>query len=199
MPDPLSLRTRRAAEARLDALRAEFGEFPVLQVTRINDPEFFQHGVKYFEAGHRGAAGARVVDGGPSCRQPCTDDEGRILLIREARAPGTWVLPGGGHEPGETFAETAKREVWEEAGVECEITGVWRAVLKRFVREHDPARRGYLVELFFTAEPVGGEAAVHPERWDDEADEEVVEARWFDELPENAISVVTEPTAPPRV
>lgn len=187
MPEPLSLRTRRTAEARLDALRAEFGEFPVLQVTRINDPEFFEHGVDYFEAGHRGAAGGRV-----------TDDEGRILLIREARAPERWVLPGGGHEPGETFAETAEREVWEEAGVDCETTGVWRAVLKRFVREDDPARRGYLVELFFTAEPVGGEAAVHPERWDESADEEVLEARWFEEIPENAIPVVSEPTAPPR-
>ncbi|MEF8863634.1 MAG: NUDIX domain-containing protein, partial [Haloarculaceae archaeon] len=147
MTDPLSLRTRRAAEARLDALRDEFGEFPVLQVTRSNDPEFFEHGVDYFEAGKRGAAGARVVDREDSCSQPGVDDAERILLVREARAPDTWVLPGGGHEPGETFAETARREVWEEAGIDCKITGVWRAVLKRFVREDDPARRGYLVEL----------------------------------------------------
>jgi 8-oxo-dGTP diphosphatase len=198
MPDPLGVRTRRAAEDRLEGLREEFGEFPVLQVTRINDPEFFEHGVDYFQAGHRGAAGGRVVDAGSSCRHPCTDDEGRILLIREARAPETWVLPGGGHEPGETFAETAAREVWEEAGVECEITGVWRAVLKRFVHGDEPTRHGYLVEVFFTAESVGGEVGVHPERWDEAAGEEVLEARWFDEVPQNALPVVTDPTAPPQ-
>lgn len=187
MSNPLSLRTRRAAAARLTALRNEFGEFPIVPVTRINDPEFFEHGVQYFEAGHRGAAGARVLD-----------DEGKLLLIREARAPETWVLPGGGHESGETFPETARREVWEEAGVKCEITGVWRAVLKRFVREDDPECRGYLTELVFTAEAVGGEAAVHPDRWDDEAGEVVLEASWFDTVPENAHPVVTDPTAPPQ-
>ncbi len=188
MSEPLSLRTRRAADSRLTALRDEYGEFPVLDVTRINDPEFFEAGVEFFEDGHRGAAGARVVDA-----------DRRILLIREARAPDTWVLPGGGHEPGETFAETARREVWEEAGVDCAVTGVWRAIRKRFVREDQPECRGYLVELFFTAEKVGGEAAVHPERWDETEGEAVLEVNWFDEVPENALPVVTDPTAPPRV
>jgi len=187
MSDPLSVRTRRAADRRLRALREKYGEFPVLGVTRINDPEFFEQSVDYFESGHRGAAGARVTH------------EGRLLLVREARAPETWVLPGGGHEPGETFAETARREVWEEAGVDCEVTGLWRAVLKRFVREDEPGCRGYLIELFFTAEKVGGRAKVHPERWDAAEDEEVLEARWFEEVPENAAPVVTDPTAQPRI
>jgi 8-oxo-dGTP diphosphatase len=185
---PLSLRTRRAVDARLRALRDEYGAFPVVDVTRINDPAFFEHGVEYFESGKRGAAGARVED-----------DEGRILFVRQPRAPDTWELPGGGHEPGETLTETAEREVWEEAGVDCEVTGVWRAVRKRFVREDDPARRGYLLEVFFTAERVGGEAAVHPERWDEAADEEILEVRWFDEVPAAAIPAATDPTAPPRV
>jgi 8-oxo-dGTP pyrophosphatase MutT (NUDIX family) len=181
---PLSVHSCRAVDAALRRLHDDYGEFPVRRVTKINDPEFFEHGVEYVESGHRGAAGARVVD-----------DDGHILLTREARAPDTWILPGGGHEPGETFEETATRELGEEAGVDITVTGVWRADRKRFVHRDDPARRGYLLELFFTADPVGGEAGVYPERWDD-GNEEVLEARWFDSIPENASPVVTDPTAP---
>lgn len=184
MADSLSRRTRRAVDARIDGLREQFGEFPVVDVTRLNDPEFFEHGVELFESGVRGAAGARV-----------TDDDGRLLLIRDDRDPETWVLPGGGHEPGETFAETARREVREESGVDCEVTGVWRAVRKRFVHREQPQRRGYLLEVFFTADAVDGEAVVDPERLDE--GEEVLEVRWFEEAPANVIPVIEDPTAPP--
>ena len=186
MTDPLSLRTRRTIDDWIDGLREQYGEFPVVDVTRLNDPDFFEQGVDLFESGVRGAAGARVAD-----------DDDRLLLIRDDRDPETWVLPGGGHEPGETFPETAEREVWEETGVDCELTGVWRAVRKRFVRRDDPQRRGYLLEVFFTADAVGGEATVDPERLDD--GENVLEVEWFDEVPENAIPVVDDQTAPPVV
>jgi ADP-ribose pyrophosphatase YjhB (NUDIX family) len=186
MANPLSIRTRRAVDDRIDDLRERFGEFPVVDVTRLNDPDFFEDGVELFESGVRGAAGARV-----------TDDDGRLLLIRDDRDPETWVLPGGGHEPGERFPETAEREVWEETGVDCEVTGVWRAVRKRFVRRDDPQRRGYLLETFFTAEAVGGEPSVDSERLDD--GENVLEVGWFDEVPENAIPVIEDRTAPPVV
>ncbi|WP_435114889.1 NUDIX hydrolase [Halolamina sp. C58] len=186
MSDPLSIRTRRAVDDRIESLRERFGAFPVVDVTRLNDPDFFADGVALFESGARGAAGARVTDG-----------EGRLLLLRDDRDPETWVLPGGGHEPGETFPETARREVREETGVDCEITGVWRAVRKRFVRRDDPQRRGYLLEVFFTADAVGGEAGVDPGRLDE--GEELLEVRWFDEAPANAIPVIEDRTAPPVV
>lgn len=43
----------------------------------------------------------------------------RVLLIRRALAPfaGLWTLPGGRCEPGETAAEAAVREVFEELGL----------------------------------------------------------------------------------
>jgi len=186
MPAPVSIRTHRAVEDRLDALRERFGQFPVVDATRPNDPAFFADGVEMFERGQRGAAGARV-----------TDDDGRLLLLRDDRDPATWVLPGGGHESGETFPEAARREVREETGVDCEITGVWRAVRKRFVRRDDPQRRGYLLEVFFTADAVGGAASVDQDRLDD--DETVLDVRWFDEAPTDVIPVVTDPTAPPVV
>lgn len=186
MSDPLAVRSRHAVDARIADLRERFGPFPVVDATRVNDPEFFDAGVDLFESGIRGAAGARVTDG-----------DGRILLIRDSRDPDAWVFLGGGHEPGESFPETAAREVWEETGVDCEVTGVWRAVRKRFVHCETPQRRGYLLEVFFTAEAVGGEAGVDPARLDD--GEAVLEVRWFDEVPESAIPVVDDPSAPPVV
>ncbi|GEM_PF-355707 len=42
-----------------------------------------------------------------------------VLLVRRAKAPakGMWSLPGGAVELGETIAQAAEREVWEETGL----------------------------------------------------------------------------------
>jgi 8-oxo-dGTP pyrophosphatase MutT (NUDIX family) len=45
--------------------------------------------------------------------------DGRVLLVRAKPAPHDWVLPKGHIEKNETPAETAEREVREEAGVEA--------------------------------------------------------------------------------
>src|SRR5437868_7408334 len=45
--------------------------------------------------------------------------DGRVLLVRAKPAPHDWVLPKGHIEPGEDPADTAAREVREEAGVEA--------------------------------------------------------------------------------
>lgn len=47
------------------------------------------------------------------------DDEGRLLLVRRGRPPavGTWSLPGGRVEPGETTSEAIVREVAEETAL----------------------------------------------------------------------------------
>ena len=44
------------------------------------------------------------------------DPEGRILLQRRADT-GEWAIPGGMMEPGESFEQTARREVEEECGL----------------------------------------------------------------------------------
>ncbi|RSN28626.1 NUDIX hydrolase [Amycolatopsis sp. WAC 01416] len=51
------------------------------------------------------------------------DDEGRILMIRRTDND-LYSIPGGQLELGETLAQAAVREVREETGIECEVTGV---------------------------------------------------------------------------
>ncbi len=47
------------------------------------------------------------------------DHAGRLLMIRRGHEPalGSWSLPGGRVEPGETEAQAVAREVEEETGV----------------------------------------------------------------------------------
>ncbi|WP_222597556.1 NUDIX hydrolase [Edaphobacter albus] len=59
-----------------------------------------------------------------------------ILLVRRGREPmrGTWSLPGGALELGETTAEGIVREVCEEAGVQVRPVEVITA-LDRIIRD----------------------------------------------------------------
>jgi ADP-ribose pyrophosphatase YjhB (NUDIX family) len=51
------------------------------------------------------------------------DDQGRVLLVRRGRPPGagTWSLPGGHIEPGESPAEAAVRELLEETALRARV------------------------------------------------------------------------------
>lgn len=60
------------------------------------------------------------------------DPDDRIFLIRngdpaDPSKPPWWEIPGGGIDPGETSAETALRELSEEAGITSAAVGpvVW--------------------------------------------------------------------------
>lgn len=45
------------------------------------------------------------------------DKTGRLLVVKDTTT-GTWEIPGGGLDHGETIGQTAAREVKEELGVE---------------------------------------------------------------------------------
>ena len=49
--------------------------------------------------------------------------DGRVLLIRRGRAPGlgSWTIPGGKVEPGETVEGAVVREVREETGLSVRV------------------------------------------------------------------------------
>jgi ADP-ribose pyrophosphatase YjhB (NUDIX family) len=152
---------------RLAALHERFGEFPVREATRENAPDYFEDGVGRALSGWRGDAGAFV-----------TDVDGRVLLVRHADAPETWGTPGGGHEAGEDFAETARREVREETGVDPALTGVHEAVRTEIHREGDRERTFTMLTVHFEGVVDAAEPAL------DVGDDEILEARWFETAPD---------------
>ena len=95
------------------------------------------------------------------------DGRGRVLLVRRGRPPfrGSWALPGGFCEWGETTEECCAREMLEETGVTVRVEkllGVYS----------DPKRdpRGHTVTVLYAARPVRGEA---------KGSDDAAEARWF--------------------
>jgi len=52
--------------------------------------------------------------------------DGRLLLVKRRKPPeaGCWNLPGGRVEWGEHAADAAKREIFEETGLEIEIVSL---------------------------------------------------------------------------
>jgi 8-oxo-dGTP pyrophosphatase MutT (NUDIX family) len=56
----------------------------------------------------------------PAARILLVDDAGRVLLFRftpeDGRAP-FWCTPGGAVDPGESYEEAARRELFEETGI----------------------------------------------------------------------------------
>jgi 8-oxo-dGTP diphosphatase len=60
------------------------------------------------------------------------DGTGRLLLVRRGRPPqqGTWSLPGGRVEPGETDTDAVAREVAEETGLSVRVGRLAGRVLR---------------------------------------------------------------------
>lgn len=84
------------------------------------------------------------------------DDEGRILMIRRTDND-LYSIPGGQLELGETLAEAAVREVREETGVECEVTGVIGLYSDpKHVIAYDDGEIRQEFSICFRASPIGG-------------------------------------------
>jgi len=95
----------------------------------------------------------------------------RVLLVQRGRPPrqGQWSLPGGAQQLGESLADAARREVFEETGLAVKLGDVV-ATVDSIERDPDGRVRYHYSLIDFTAEAPG--AALAP--GDDAAD-----ARWF--------------------
>lgn len=80
-----------------------------------------------------------------------------MLLVRRATEPqaGTWNLPGGRLELGETLAAAVARELREEAGLDVEV-GPPVDVVDRIVRDADGRAEYHYVLVGFLCTPRGG-------------------------------------------
>jgi ADP-ribose pyrophosphatase YjhB (NUDIX family) len=91
------------------------------------------------------------------------DDDGRILMIRRTDN-NLYSIPGGQLELGETLAEAAVREVREETGIECEVTGVIGLYSDpKHVIAYDDGEVRQEFSICFRATPVGGTLEVSDE------------------------------------
>jgi 8-oxo-dGTP diphosphatase len=95
----------------------------------------------------------------------------RLVLIRRGTEPsrGLWTFPGGAVELGESLQEAARREAWEETGLDVRI-GEVAAVVDNVVRDDGGRVRYHYVIVDFLAEPRDG--TLQPGT-------DVTEARWF--------------------
>lgn len=114
-------------------------------------------------------------------RRNCTvgglvyNDDGELLLLRHAGEG--WIQPGGMVERGESLETALEREIREETGVETAIDGPF--FVRRGEYTHDGKKLTCYSTLFFAE-------AIDPSIADELGieDEEIVDARWFSELPD---------------
>lgn len=98
---------------------------------------------------------------------------GELLLCRHEGA-GLWVLPGGGIDSGESFRETAERELAEEAGIEAQYEGL--AIATRVEVRCDDHRTWGVLPVFAAAAETTEPSIADP-------DDEISAAEWFADLP----------------
>ncbi|XP_016429594.1 8-oxo-dGDP phosphatase NUDT18-like [Sinocyclocheilus rhinocerous] len=102
------------------------------------------------------------------------NSKNEVLMIQEPKAVclGSWYLPAGRMEDGESIEEALKREVKEEAGIDCQPITMLQ------IQEKGPS----WIRFAFLAEKTGGSLKT-PE----EANADSLQAQWYDResLPKN--------------
>ena len=87
-------------------------------------------------------------------------DDGNLLLVRRRNEPGigSWSVPGGRVEPGETIQEAVVRELLEETGVEGVCMGLV-GVSERIGDDHHFVILDYSVEVLAPVDAIAGDDA----------------------------------------
>ncbi len=97
------------------------------------------------------------------------NEQNRLLLFKmkdvtvtSKENPGgepVWFAPGGGVEKNESFAEAAKRELWEETGLKEQVKWgplVWIRNVNLFVNKKET----HFVEYYYFARTIGSEISM---------------------------------------
>lgn len=79
--------------------------------------------------------------------------EGKILLVQRTD-DGLWALPGGITDPGETLAQSAQRELWEEAGIVGQVSQLLGLFDSRLWHSEKNIHFYHAVFLISSAEPM---------------------------------------------
>jgi ADP-ribose pyrophosphatase YjhB (NUDIX family) len=91
-----------------------------------------------------------------ACDAAVFDEDGRILLVQRADS-GTWCMPGGAADVGESASQAAEREAFEESGFEVKarrLLGLYDN--RRWLGRAETAL--HLYHVVFECELVGGAA-----------------------------------------
>ena len=121
---------------------------------------------EYLHADHRTSVGVGVI---------IERNETVLLQHRTgAHGEGTWSCPGGHIDFGETLEECARRETWEEVGLE-----VGAVTFHAITNDLFPDEKKHDITVWVRAEYIGGEPVVRSAR-------EVTDVGWFpwNQLPE---------------
>jgi 8-oxo-dGTP pyrophosphatase MutT (NUDIX family) len=87
------------------------------------------------------------------------DSTNKVLLQKRSGTEELWGFPGGMMELGESAAETAIREVWEETGLKVKIDSLL-GVYTKYYDEYPNGDKGQPIAIVFKGSIVGGELRV---------------------------------------
>ena len=98
-------------------------------------------------------------------------DADKVLLIKRGKPPraGTWSLPGGAQESGETLKEAAIREIYEETNLKVEIIGLID-IVDSIRRDKKGDAEYHYTLIDFAARVTGGALR---------AGDDAIDTRWF--------------------
>ena len=101
-------------------------------------------------------------------------DHGPEVALLGRRSDGSWVLPKGTPQPGESLEATALREVREETGLQVRIVRPLGAMAYEFSAAGE---RIHKTVHFFLMEATGGDPSLHDAEYDEVRWVTVAEAR----------------------